>query len=185
MQSLDMVHNMMKMDSSIEPNTRLYNALMLAYTACDEPYRALDFWQDITNSREGPTYSSLQIVFRACEIKPFGDKIAKEIWNKMKRMEIEVTPEVFSAYVGALAGSSLIGEVQQLVEGMEAEFGFKPDVITIGTFYNAAPGQKQRDVVADWAKEAYPHLWAELNKVGRRTTREHGRLFNINRDLKA
>lgn len=127
---LDMIHNMMKMDSSIEVSTKLYNALMLAYTACDQPYRALDFWTDITNSREGPTYSSLQIVFRACEIRPFGDKPAKEIWNKMRKLEIEVTPEVFSAYVGALAGQNLVEEVKELIAGMQSDLGFGLDMTT-------------------------------------------------------
>jgi hypothetical protein len=130
MENLDMVHNMMKMDSSIEPTTKLYNALMLAYTACDEPYRALDFWKDITNSVEGPTYASLQLVFRACEIKPFGDKPAKEIWNKMRKMEIDVTREVYTAYVGALAGQGLVDEVSTLIEGMEKDVGYGPDFMT-------------------------------------------------------
>jgi hypothetical protein len=127
---LEMVHNMMKMDSYIDPSTKLYNALMLAYTMCDDPYKALEFWADITNSREGPTYSSIQIVFRVCEMKPFGDKPAKEIWNKMRRMEIEVTPAVFSAYVGALAGQALLDEVKALIDGMEPDLGFGPDTIT-------------------------------------------------------
>ncbi|KAI9743111.1 MAG: hypothetical protein M1818_003406 [Claussenomyces sp. TS43310] len=182
---LDMVHNMMKMDSSIEPSTRLYNALMLAYTACDEPYRALDFWTDITNSREGPTYASLQLVFQACEIKPFGDKPAKEIWNKMRRMEIEVTPEVFSAYVGALAGQALGEEVKALIDGVEADLGFGPDLITLGTFYNASPGQNRKDDVEAWAKERYPTVWTDLEKVGQRTTDEGERLFQIVREVRA
>jgi ubiquitin-like modifier-activating enzyme ATG7 len=130
MENLEMVHNMMKMDPYIEPSTRLYNALMLAYAICEDPYKALEFWADITNSREGPTYSSLQIVFRVCEMKPFGDKLAKEIWNKMRRMEIEVTPAVFSAYVGALAGQALLDEVKALIDGMESDLGFGPDIIT-------------------------------------------------------
>jgi hypothetical protein len=129
-ENLYMIHNMMKLDSSIEPSTRLYNSLMLAYIACDEPNRALDFWSDITNSTEGPTYNSIQIVFRACERKPFGDKPAREIWNKMRRMEIEVTPEVSSAYVGALAGQALLPEVKALIENMEADVGYGPDKIT-------------------------------------------------------
>jgi hypothetical protein len=130
MESLDMIHNMMKMDSSIEPSTKLYNALMLAYTACGAPYRALNFWTDITNSIEGPTYNSIEIVFRACERKPFGDKPAREIWNKMRRMEIEVTPEVFAAYVGALAGQALLTEVKTLIEGVDSDVGFGPDMMT-------------------------------------------------------
>jgi hypothetical protein len=129
-ESLSMIHNMMKMDANLEPTTKLYNALMLAYTACDDPYRALDFWADITNSVEGPSYRSLEIVFRVCELRPYGDKTAKDIWNKMRRMEIEVTPEVFSAYVGAIAGQGLYEEAKALIEGMEADVGYGPDKIT-------------------------------------------------------
>lgn len=127
MESLDMVHNMMKMDSSIDPSTTLYNALMLAYTACEEPYKALDFWQAITNSREGPNYRSLEIVFWVCEGKPFGDENARQIWERMRRMEIEITPDVFAAYVGALAGQALLDECKSLVENSEADLAIKPD----------------------------------------------------------
>lgn len=129
-ESLDIVHNMFKMDSSIEPSTRLYNSLMLAYTACDDADRALDFWDDITNSLEGPSYRSLEIVLRACQLKPFGDKPAKSIWTKMRRMEIEITPKVFNAYAGALAGQGKLEEAIALVEGMEEDVGFGPDVMT-------------------------------------------------------
>lgn len=137
-ESLDMVHNMMKLDVSIEPSTRMYNALMLAYTACDDGYRALDYWSDITNSREGPNYKSLEIVFRACSRRPFGDKTAREIWTKMRRMEIEITQEVFAAYCSALAGQGKVDEVKVLIEGMEKEFGFGPDFMTYVPSHEAA-----------------------------------------------
>jgi hypothetical protein len=127
-ESLDMVHNMFKMDSSIEPNTKLYNSLMMAYTECDESDRALDFWDDITNSREGPSYESLELVFKACEGIPFGDRTARDVWGKMRRMEIEVTREVFVAYVGALAGQGKLEEAQDMVETAETDLGLKPDV---------------------------------------------------------
>ena len=129
-EALDMVHNMLKMDSSIEPNTKLYNSLMLAYTACEDADRALNFWDDITNSTEGPSYRSLEIVFWACGRKPFGDRLAREIWRKIKAMEIEVTRDVFVAYVGALAGQGKFEEARDLVEGMEKDVGLKVDVVT-------------------------------------------------------
>lgn len=129
-ESLDMVHNMFKMDSSIEPNTKLYNSLMMAYTECDEGDRALDFWDDITNSREGPSYESLELVFKACEKQAFGDRTARDVWSKMRRMEIEVTREVFVAYVGALAGQGKMEEAQEMVETAEKDLGLKPDVLT-------------------------------------------------------
>lgn len=129
-ESLDMVYNMMKMDSSIEPSTTLYNALMLAYSSIEDPDKALDFWIDITNSHEGPNYRSLEIVFRVCQTKSYGDENAKKIWDQMLRMEIEITPEVFTSYVGALAGQALIDECQELIENAKAKFGIVVDHMT-------------------------------------------------------
>ena len=126
-EALDMVHNMLKMDSEIEPTTRLYNALMLAYTACGMPDRSLEFWEDITDSSEGPTYNSIQIALRACEEAPFGDRQARSIWARLKRMDIEITREIYAAYIGALAGSGFLDEGKKLVDEMGREVGSEPD----------------------------------------------------------
>lgn len=184
-ESLDMVHNMLKMDSSIEPNTKLYNSLMLAYTACDDADRALDFWDDITNTDEGPSYKSLEIVFWACGRKPFGDRKAREIWNKMRRMEIEVTGKVFAAYIGALSGQGKFEEARDMLEVMEKDLSLQLDVLTLGTFYNSIPSQHRKDLVEEWAKGLYPDVWKELCKLGQTTQKEGHRLFNMKREIKA
>lgn len=178
-ESLHTVHNMLKMDSSIEPDTRLYNALMLAYTECDECDEAVHFWDLITNSREGPSYRSIEIMFRACERKPFGDRKAREIWARMRRMEIEITKNVFVAYVGALAGQGKLEDAKALVESAEKEFGFKVDMQIIGTFYNAIPGQNRKDLVQEWAMELYPDAWTETEKLGQFEHKEGHRLFHL------
>jgi len=203
-ESLDMVHNMFKMDSAVEPNTRLYNSLMMAYTACDDAYRSLEFWDDITNSREGPSYRSLEIVFQACQKKPFGDKLARVVWGKMRRMEIEVTREVHAAYCGALAGQGKLEEAEGMIEVMEKDLGFKPDVLThvspfplfsrsrinktnsIGTIYNAIHGQNRKDMIEEWAKELYPSVWEEIEKLGFEEQEEGHQLINMpEREIKA
>ena len=129
LQSLETVHNMIKLDSEIEPNTQLYNALMLAYSGCGESSRALEFWQDIVHSREGPTYASIQIALRACEKVPFGERHAREIWGKLQRFEIEVTREIYAAYVGALAGQSLFDECVELIDNAEKDARYQPDAL--------------------------------------------------------
>lgn len=128
-ESLETVHNMMKLDSQIEPNTQLYNALMLAYTACGKPGTAQGFWEDIVHSREGPSYASIQIALRACERMPFGERVARDIWGRLKRFEIEVTREIYAAYVGSLAGHNLFADCVKLVNDAEKEAGYKPDAL--------------------------------------------------------
>lgn len=134
--SLQTIHNMLKLDIEIEPNTRLYNSLMLAYTGCGEPRRALEFWTDIVHSREGPTYDSLQIALRACETTPFGDRHAREIWSRLRKHDVQISREIHAAYIGALAGQALFSECTQLVNEAERELGHKPDALMSVLFHS-------------------------------------------------
>lgn len=128
-ESLEIVHNMIKIDSEIEPNTQLYNALMLGYSGCGDSYRALRFWQDIVHSREGPSYASIQIALSACESATGGEKEARDIWGTLQRFQIEVTREIYAAFVGALAGHNLFDECVGLINNARKEVGHEPDAL--------------------------------------------------------
>jgi hypothetical protein len=128
--SLKIVHNMMKMDMTIQMNTQMYNALMIAYTACGNPDRALEYWTDITNSVEGPTYNSLEIVFWACQRSMDAIETAKRIWAQIQRMDIDIPSSVHTSYVAALAGQLRLQEVEQAISGMQESVGYGPDILT-------------------------------------------------------
>lgn len=128
-ESLDTVHNMLKLDAKIEPNTKLYNSLMLAFMGCDQPRRGLEFWTDILHSREGPTLNSIQIALRLCEAAPFGNRYAREIWAKLKKFEIEITREIYTAYIGAIAGGGYLLECVKLVDDAKKEIGHEQDAL--------------------------------------------------------
>jgi hypothetical protein len=128
--ALETVHNMLKLDSEVEPDTKLHTALMLAYNACAQPERSLEFWEDIAYSREGPTYNSICIALQACEAMPFGEQRARNIWKRLQKFEIDVTKEIYEAYVAALARHGLIGESIELLDKMEAAVGHRPDART-------------------------------------------------------
>ncbi|KAL8962762.1 MAG: hypothetical protein Q9193_000881 [Seirophora villosa] len=127
-ESLGLVYNMLKLDSIVEPDTKLYNSLMLAHLGCRDPEESLRVWRNIMLSREGPTENSIQIVLRACEVAWHGDEQARDIWSKLERFEIQITKGIFTAYVGALAGHSLIDECLDLINKAEKEVGYPPDV---------------------------------------------------------
>lgn len=128
--SLEMVFNMLKMDTTLQPDTKLYTALMIAYTACGKPVQAMDFWENITASREGPSYASLEAVFWALERKPSGAKMAHRVWKRIESMDIDVPPVVFNAYVGAVAGSAELEEAQNAILRMGRVTGAEPDAMT-------------------------------------------------------
>ena len=129
-ETLSTVHNMLKMDTRIQPDTKLLTALMLAYAGCNKPISALDFWVDITKSRNGPSYSSLEAVFWTLEKKSRGFVKAEEIWDKLVRMDVEVNPAVYNAYVGAVAAGGEVTTVAKLINDMSSVVGSSPDTMT-------------------------------------------------------
>lgn len=129
-ESLKTIHNMMKMDTTIQLNTQLYNALMIGYVACDKANRALDFWKEVTTSPEGPTYATLEIAFRAYEVEPDGDVPAKELWAKITKMDIDVPEHVYAAYMAALAAHSHLPDVKTLLDDCDSIIEKRPDFLT-------------------------------------------------------
>jgi hypothetical protein len=104
-ESLELAHNQLKLDLNVEPDTKLRNSLMLAFAAVGNQQRAFDYWTEIANSKEGPTYNSLAIVFRICEGMPWGDEHAKQIWARLKGMDFDIDKRIFTAYLGAIANT--------------------------------------------------------------------------------
>ncbi|KAL8664694.1 MAG: hypothetical protein Q9202_002829 [Teloschistes flavicans] len=187
-ESLKMMHNMLILDNTVEPDTKLYNALMLAYMGCCKSNQSLVYWEDIVHSREGPTYESIQIALRACEDARSGERHAKDIWNRLKRFEIPLTREIYAAYVGALAGRSLFDECVETINNSERDANYTPDVLLLGTFHNALPRIKQ-EAMDKWASRAYPAAWAEVKKLSKKDGSRPGRarrgmIYNINRDVR-
>lgn len=129
LESLQPVQNMLSLDPEIEINTKLYNGLMLAFLRCDEPHRTLEYWTDIVHSREGPTYSSIQIALHACEFVAEGDQYARDIWARLKRFDIKITKEIYMAYIAAFAAHGFFAEGVNLVGEAEKEIGCKPDAL--------------------------------------------------------
>ena len=120
-ESLEVVYNQMKLDYSVEPNTHLLNALMLAYTACESPRRALAFWDEIASSREGPTINSIHLAFRACEASPWGDQKAREIWARLNRTGIELDQAMWASYAAGLVGNGDVLSAVAILEKAHAE----------------------------------------------------------------
>ncbi|KAH9906760.1 complex I intermediate-associated protein [Xylariomycetidae sp. FL2044] len=185
-ESLQMVHNMLKMDTTIEPNTRLYNALMIAYTACDRSDRALEFWKEITTSSEGPSYASLEAVFRAHQFNPFGARAAVRVWEKIIKMEIEVPDHVYSAYVACMAAHARMDDVKRLLVEMEDVVGKRPNLHTLCYVYNALLNSYLQDQFETWVKHEFPRTWeAVVQKVKKRRDEDGLLKFKLAQPWKA
>ncbi|KAK5628630.1 hypothetical protein RRF57_004345 [Xylaria bambusicola] len=185
-ESLKMIHNMAKMDTTIQLNTQLYNALMIGYIACDISHRALDFWKEITTSPEGPSYATLEIVFRAYEAQPYGDVPAKDLWAKLNRMEVDIPEHVYAAYLTTLAAHNHLPDVKVLLDDYNNIIGKRPDFLTFAYVYNALPSQEMKEDFESWAEHEYTPLWRSLIKKHHRRKDEDGLLhFKVSRPWKA
>lgn len=127
---LEMVHNMLKMDTTVQTDTKLQTALMMAFAACDKPLKALEYWSQITQSQEGPSYATLEAVFWTLERKSGGHKMAREIWDRIERMDLEISARVYNAYIGAVAGAGSEKEVRSLIMKMASVVGVEPEPMT-------------------------------------------------------
>ncbi|KAK8083274.1 Complex I intermediate-associated protein 84 [Apiospora saccharicola] len=184
-ESLRMVHNMLKMDTTIRLTTTVYNALMIAYTACDDVSRALDYWKEISRSQEGPSYQSLEIIFRAYEFSPYGIEAAQSLWGKVRKMEIEIPVNVYTAYAGVLGAHSQLEQAKELLENMETEVHQRPQPITLAVVYNALGNDDLKGDFEAWSKDYFPHIWSSLEKTRRKRDAEGLMTFQISRPWKA
>lgn len=129
-EALEVIHNVLKLDTTVDPDTKLRNALMMAYAAVELPWRAIEFWDEIATSEEGPSYASLHIVFRACEKTPFGWQTAQQIWTRLRDSDIAITPALFADYVGSLSGNHRLQDAVEVIETMKEVSGKEVDVFT-------------------------------------------------------
>lgn len=171
-EALEVVHNMLKLDTETEPDARLLTALMAAYNAVGAPDKALGFWAAIATSAEGPCVESLHAAFRACERLPYGHVTARGIFARLREGGVEIGRDLVASYVGALSGNRMfedagdvIERVQEItggvVRGDGEELGF-----VLGTFFNAATGTAYQHQIEEWCADRYPEIWGKLVEDG-------------------
>ena len=127
-ESLELANNQLKLDLRVDLDTKLRNALMMAYAATGENQKALQYWREICESREGPTYNSIAIAFRSCEGINWGGEHAKSIWRRLQEQDVEIDKSIWTAYMCAIARNHNHKEALALIESVEEEYGFTPDV---------------------------------------------------------
>ncbi|KAK5168883.1 uncharacterized protein LTR77_006192 [Saxophila tyrrhenica] len=179
--SVEIVHNLLKLDFNITVTTYLRNALIIAYTAGDKGRKALGFWDDIVKSKEGPSYNSIHVALRACENSPFGDLRAKELWSLLRRRNVELDQPLWASYVAALAGNGDNDTAISTVEEAEANGQLDVEVFLLGSLMGGANGQMKQEEIEAWAKEKYSAQWEELERLGFETDIAGTRTFNIDR----
>lgn len=185
LESLEVVHNQLKLDYNVTQTTYCRNALIIAYSICDEARAALDFWDDIVASREGPTYNSIHIALRACEKSAFGDIKAQEIWARLRKNNVELDHSMWSSYIAALAGNGDNVLARTVLEEAEEKGELEVDAFLLGSFLDGAAGQTKQADIEIWAEERYPEVWKVLKEeIGWDVGEDGMRKVKIDRSVK-
>lgn len=183
LQSLEVIHNQLKLDYTIDLNTHLRNAMMIAYIACRRPRQALGFWEDIIASKEGPTYNSIHIALRACEKAAFGDVRAKDIWAKLRKMKVDLDQSLWASYAAALAGNGDNDLAITTVEEAEKSNEVEVDAFLLGSLLSGANNEAKQAEIESWAAENYPAVWEELQKIGYEENDLGKKIFKVDRSV--
>ena len=122
--------NMLKLDLEVGLGTRVLNGLMLAYAACGMPDQAMDFFREILHSEEGPSEQTLVIFFRVCESYHNGVEEAGKMMEKLKSLDIRINSEIYTAYIGALAGHCELERAVDAIRTMKSRIGHPPTSFT-------------------------------------------------------
>ena len=165
-ESLEVVYNLLKLDYNIDVSTYLRNALMVSYSACGRPRKALGFWDDIVASKEGPNYNSIHIALRACEKSNFGDIKAQEIWRILRRRNVELDQALWASYAGALAGNGDNELAIRTIEEAEANGEVEVDAFLLGSMCDGSNGPLKQEEIEGWARTSYTAQWKRLEEIG-------------------
>lgn len=125
-QNLELVHNMLKLDTHVDLGTQVRNGLMLAYACCEVPEKAMEIFREILKSEDGPTLRTIAIFYKACESHEDGVQEAVKMMKKSKVMELEVDRRMYTSYIVVFAAHCEFDIAVQALENMHAETGYEP-----------------------------------------------------------
>jgi len=182
-ESLEVVHNQLKLDFNITTTTHLLNALLLAYTQCGEARKALGFWDEISSSAEGPTYNSIHAALRACEVASFGDMKALELWQRLKKSNVQLDQSMWASYAAALAGNGHTNAAITEVERAEGKGELELDAFLVGSIFNAAEVWVKQEEIEMWCRSRDAKIWAQLEKIGIESGPAQTRICKIDRSV--
>jgi len=120
-------HNLLKVDTSIDPTTRLYNTLIQTCVRCGLGRQALSFWDYIIASYEGPDINSIRFAFLACQYANGGANKALAIHRRLEASGFKMDGIYYSWVLAALGGQGHEEHALQVMEQLRKEKGVIPD----------------------------------------------------------
>ena len=163
--TLEHVHNALRLDSSVEPDTDMFNALILAYNQSRLPEKALAIWEVLSQSAKLPDVETASLALAACVSLPrYGLIRAREIWTFMEENDIRPTSSSYAALLSVFASVGKWDGMIGLLERMDRE---QVNAMVLGTAYNEMRRDRKPEVES-WARANRPETWQYLENLSQR-----------------
>ncbi|KAK4056593.1 hypothetical protein OIO90_002441 [Microbotryomycetes sp. JL221] len=174
------LHSLIKLDSTLDPDTALFNSLMAAYSRVASYQNALRIWDSMIanssfNERIRPDHVTLSIVLDTCGYAN-DDRRAIEIWDQVKVGRAGAGLDTrnvknWDSFVECMCRCKKWDEAERAVfEQMGSRGEVEPQSSTLQTLLKMS----RTDEAAEWqhrwqkysqrAKEELPHLWNMLDE---------------------
>jgi PPR repeat len=160
--TLEHIHSALRLDSSVEPDTSIFNALMLAYNRTHLPEKALAIWEVLSQSAKLPDVETASLALGACASLPrYGLIRAREIWTFMEHNKMRPTSSSYAALLEVFASVGKWDGIIGLLERMNRD---QVDALVLGTAYNAMMRDRKAEVES-WGKANKPGVWRYLETL--------------------
>lgn len=161
-QTLEHVHAALRLDSSVEPDSKLLNSLMLAYNRSRLPEKSMAIWDVLSQSSRPPDAETASLALDACVRLPrYGLLRAREIWSFMEDNHIE---PVSSSFASLLAVFASVGKWDAMIGLLERMDRDKVNARVLGTAYNCMRRDRKYEV-EQWARSNKPDVWKYLERL--------------------
>lgn len=121
--AIQTANRILNMDANIEPDTRLFNYLLLAFSRCSLYARAWFVYEEITRSQEGPDHATLSIVWGELCKRDTQDglRMARNIWDRCKRHKVDLVDRNIANWVESMCWHEQWEEAFQAVKKAEED----------------------------------------------------------------
>jgi pentatricopeptide repeat protein len=153
LKALRTIHNYLKLDTKVDASVSLWNELIAAYTKSDQAEYAMSFWNQLPTIGHGPNEASVIAALVACRESPTGPTDTQRVWTEVLQRSMEITPAMFSAYIGALAANKKVEEAKAEIEVNVPKYDQVPALAHLLHFAGA---ENQVDVLG-WIQSKYPN----------------------------
>ncbi|KAG9290757.1 hypothetical protein G9A89_011720 [Geosiphon pyriformis] len=158
------VHNLLKVDYSLDLDMPLVNSIMSAYNIVGDGNEVLVIWDSLWLTEQPINDITVSVVLDACGYYNFKDRL-DEIWQDLKSRKFELSRSNYDSYIEALARHGRFDDAKKILMIEMPRDNIKPGTKSLRALLSFLHHENRKEdeyVVIEWVREKYPELAQEM-----------------------